>query len=426
MEYSEAIKYLYGQLPMYQRLGPAAYKNNLENTLALDALFHHPHEKFKSIHVAGTNGKGSVSHMLAAVLQQAGYKVGLYTSPHLKDYRERIKINGVMMGEAAVCRFLERFLKLNKDARIEPSFFELSVLMAFDYFAYQKVDIAVIEVGLGGRLDSTNIIRPEVAVITNISFDHTNLLGNTLSAIAYEKAGIIKKGIPVVIGETQVEVQSVFLNKAIDLGAPLVFADQDYLLTKSGNEKYLVTTQCSVIYRDIDIDLKGEYQLNNLLTVIAVIEELKRKGTTIKSTAVVGGLKNASSITGLMGRWQKIGDRPIVICDSGHNEAGIRWIVGQLGHAQYNRLHIVYGTVNDKDLSRILPLLPQKASYYFTRANIERALDENKLREQAVPFNLLGEAYHTVNEALIAAKNNAGPSDLIFVGGSTFVVAEVL
>lgn len=426
MEYLAAIKYLYEQLPMYQRSGLMAYKEDLKNTLALDHLFNHPHKNFKTVHVAGTNGKGSVSHMLASVLQQAGYKVGLYTSPHLKDYRERIRVNGSMITEEAVSRFLDRFIQLNKEANIEPSFFELSVLMAFDYFSSEKVDIAVIEVGLGGRLDSTNIITPEVAVITNISFDHTNLLGSTLPAIAAEKAGIIKHRVPIVIGETQSAVQSVFEQRANDLIAPIVFADQNYLLSKNSDNNFLVTTQRSVIYRNLTPDLKGEYQSKNLITAIAAIELLKLKKITISIKNVIDGLGHVKENTGLQGRWQQIGERPKIICDSGHNVAGINWVVSQLNQMEYKQLHIVFGTVNDKDLSGILPLLPKQAIYYFCRANIDRAMDQNKLRVMAVELNLNGETYTTVNEALIAAKNSADADDLIFVGGSTFVVAEVL
>ena len=426
MDYLEAIKYIYGQLPMYQRSGPAAYKNNLDNTLALDLLFDHPHKNFRTVHVAGTNGKGSVSHMMASVLQEAGYKVGLYTSPHLKDYRERIRINGEMISEQSVCGFLDRFLFLNKDLRIEPSFFELSVMMAFDYFSSEKVDLAVIEVGLGGRLDSTNIVRPEVAVITNISFDHMSMLGNSLPAIAAEKAGIIKSGIPVIIGELQTEVLGVFQTKASGIGAPIQFADQEYQAAKDVEGKYSVTRQKSELYSHIELDLKGDYQVKNLITVIAAIEQLKAKKIKIHDKDVMQGLSKVMLNTGLKARWQQIGDRPKVICDSGHNEAGIQLVVEQLRKMKYRQLHFVFGTVKDKDLSAILPLLPTDAIYYFTKADIDRAMNENNLRSFAVEFNLKGEAYPSVTEAFETAKKNAGEDDLIFIGGSTFVVAEVL
>lgn len=426
MNYSEALHYLYEQLPMYQRTGPAAYKNNLDNTLALDQLFGHPHREFKTIHVAGTNGKGSVSHMLASVLQSAGYKTGLYTSPHLKDFRERIRINGNMMSEAAVGNFLERFLKLNAKSQLEPSFFELTVLMAFDYFAREKVDVAVIEVGLGGRLDSTNIISPELSVITNISLDHTNLLGNTIEQIAAEKAGIIKKNTTVVVGEYQEGSEAVFKEKARAQDARLVFADQEYVLTGKHDLSFMVSNQCSIVYRKLQTDLKGSYQDKNLLTVIAALTELKHSNFRLPDEAVSEGLAAVTEKTGLQGRWQKIGTKPDIICDTGHNEAGIRYLVQQLSKHPHDQLHIVFGTVNDKDISKIIKLLPPGAHYYFTRANIERALDPDLLAQKARSLGLKGTVYPDVKQAFDAARKNAAESDLIFVGGSTFVVAEVL
>lgn len=426
MNYSQAIDFLYTQLPMFQRTGPAAYKNNLNNTHALDRMFNHPHHKFKSIHVAGTNGKGSVSHILASILQSSGYKVGLYTSPHLLDFRERIKINGQMIGKENVCRFVETFQEKNKTDKPEPSFFELTVMMAFDYFASQKVDIAVIEVGLGGRLDSTNIIKPEIAVITNISPDHTNLLGKTIPEIAAEKAGIIKPHIPVVIGETQAESQNVFVEKAKENDAPIRFADEDYLLSKTG-EKLQFSSKCSLIYRNLLCDLKGNYQQKNINTALASIQALlDSKSFNISEKAVNEGLQNVIKNTGLIGRWQQIGNNPKIICDTGHNQDGLKNIVAQLEHEQFEKLHVVFGTVNDKDLSLILPLLPEKAVYYFTKAAISRALDENTLKDEAKKFNLIGKAYTGVKEAFQEAKNAASENDMVFVGGSTFVVAEVL
>lgn len=424
MNYTETLDYLYRQLPMYQRTGAAALKNNLDNTQALDLMFDHPHRRFKSIHVAGTNGKGSVSHMLASVFHSAGYKVGLYTSPHLLDFRERIKINGQMIGEDDVCRFVEKFRQKNQQQNIEPSFFELTVLMAFDYFARQNVDVAIIEVGLGGRLDSTNIISPLLSVITNISLDHTNLLGNSIAEIAAEKAGIIKAETPVVIGETNVESESVFVEKARLLNAPLYFADKSMLLMHSG-ETLQISTECNVLYKDLMCDLKGIYQDKNMLTVLTSIERLK-KHFTLNEKAVRKGLANVVAQTGLAGRWQKLASKPSVFCDTGHNPDGIKCVVQQIAMEHYERLHVVFGTVNDKDLSHILPLLPKNAVYYFAKAGITRALDENSLKEEALKFGLYGNAYATVTEAFRAAKNAASENDMIFVGGSTFVVAEVL
>lgn len=426
MTYDQTLQYLFGQLPMYQRTGAAAYKNNLDNTLALDDLFGHPHRNFKTIHVAGTNGKGSVSHWLASILQSAGYKVGLYTSPHLRDYRERIRVNGKMIPREAVTSFVEQFTILNEDAIIQPSFFELSVTMAFDYFSVENVDVAIIEVGLGGRLDSTNIITPEVSVITNISLDHINLLGNSITLIAAEKAGIIKPGVPVVIGETQEEIIDIFVQKSSELHAPIIFADQSYSLVPTSNDEFQITTENKVLYKKISLGLKGFYQHKNVITTIAAIRQLILKGFEISDAAVYNGLKNVVRQTGLEGRWQQLGENPKIICDTGHNEAGIRWVVSQLSKEQYEHLHIVFGTVNDKDISSILRLLPTNATYYFAKADIERALDAKQLKTAAVSFHLNGEVYPSVSEAFDAAKTNAKPTDFIFVGGSTFVVAEVI
>lgn len=426
MDYTATLDFLFGQLPMFQRSGPVAYKANLDNTLALDQLFGHPHLKFHSLHVAGTNGKGSVSHWLASVLQSAGYKVGLYTSPHLVDYRERIRVNGEMISEEAVSSFVERFLKQNVELHIQPSFFELSVMMAFDYFAAQKVDVAVIEVGLGGRLDSTNIITPDLSVITNISLDHTNLLGTSIAAIAAEKAGIIKAGVPVVIGESHPESEPVFRAKATELGAPLEMADQLYLILPGNQFGLSLTNECVVLYRNLVPGLKGHYQQKNLVTVLAAIQALKRKGYEIPDAAVLEGIEQVVNKTGLRGRWEQISAQPRIICDTGHNEAGMAWVVQQLARENYCQLHFVLGTVSDKSPDAVLALLPKNARYYFTQAAIERALDANQLQAMAVLFGLRGKVHHTVREALAAARQNAGPDDLIFVGGSTFVVAEII
>jgi dihydrofolate synthase / folylpolyglutamate synthase len=426
MKYHEALKYLYDQLPMYQRVGPAAYKNSLDNTLALDAMFAFPHRRFKAIHVAGTNGKGSVSHTLAAVLQCAGYKVGLCTSPHLKDYRERIKVNGEMIKEEAVCDFLERFFTLNQTDGVEPSFFELSVIMAFDYFAKCDVDFAVIEVGLGGRLDSTNVITPLLSVITNISFDHTNLLGNTIEAIAAEKAGIIKRGVPVVIGEHQPLSVPVFEQKANEQGAALHFADNDYRLVKNGNTEMLVTDQNGTNILTLTPDLKGDYQQKNLLTAVASVELLRKQGVHISDTQLADGVANVIKLTGLLGRWQIIGQQPTIVCDTAHNEAGIAWVVKQLEKQPCRLLHIVFGVVNDKPAINVLKLLPKKARYYFTQAAINRAYNAELLLADAVKCGLNGNAYSSVADAVVEAKINAAFDDFIFIGGSTFVVAEAL
>lgn len=426
MTYEQTIAFLFEQLPMYQRTGAVAYKNNLDNTLELDDMFNHPHRQFKSIHVAGTNGKGSVSHSLASVLQCSGYKVGLYTSPHLRDYRERIRVNGEMISKEAVSQFVTRFFELNRNESLSPSFFEFSVMMAFDYFANQKVDVAVIEVGLGGRLDSTNIINPEISVITNIGFDHMNLLGDTLDKIAAEKAGIIKANVPVIIGEKQVVTESVFINKAKELSAPILFADQDYDLKSIENGIFEVKYKDSILYHRIEPGLKGWYQQKNLLTVIASIEELIKLEFDIPKRAVEDGILKVMENTGLEGRWQQLGINPKIVCDSGHNEEGLRWVVAQLKNEVFENLHVVFGTVNDKDVNKILALLPQDAIYYFAAAQIPRAKDAVELKEQAANFKLNGSAYSSVEEAVNAAKKNAGNNDMIFIGGSTFVVAEAI
>jgi dihydrofolate synthase / folylpolyglutamate synthase len=429
--YNEVIQYLYDHLPYYQRSGPAAYKDNLDNTIALDKLFDHPHHQFKSVHVAGTNGKGSVSHILTSILMEAGYKTGLYTSPHLKDFRERIRLNGEMIEKEFVVGFVNDFLRLNEKLNIEPSFFELTVMMAFDYFAKNKVDIAIIEVGLGGRLDSTNIIHPELSIITNISYDHTALLGDTLGKIALEKAGIIKSRVPLIVGETHPQTSMIFNGIAKELAAPLVYADQlfesDYsLYTADARQVFNIKKGGEVVYNNLRLDLLGKYQAKNIKTVLAAVEELRRQGWQIPDSALRSGLEKVVENTGLLGRWQVIGANPRIICDTGHNEGGFREIVAQIKQTPYKTLHFVIGMVNDKDISGVLSLLPRDAIYYFTRASIPRALDEKKLMQIATFFKLEGNTYPSVAEALAAARKNALPEDLIFVGGSTFIVAEAI
>ncbi len=429
--YDEVINYLYDHLPYYQRSGQAAYKDSLDNTLALDVMFGHPHHQFKSVHVAGTNGKGSVSHMLASILMESGYKTGLYTSPHLKDFRERIRINGKKIGKRFVVDFVNSFLKKNHATSLEPSFFELTVLMAFEYFAKNRVDIAIIEVGLGGRLDSTNIIKPELSVITNISMDHTAFLGDTLGKIALEKGGIIKRNVPVIIGETHPQTSIIFNGLAKDVATPVVFADQRFnagtgLLSLDQRQIFTVRKGGEIIYNHLGIDLLGSYQAKNICTVLAAVEELCSQGWQIPESAVRNGLGKVVANTGLLGRWQVIGANPRIICDTGHNEGGIREVVTQLSQTPYKTLHFVIGMVSDKDIAGVLNLLPRNAIYYFTKASIPRALDEQQLMKMAAFFSLKGKAYSTVANAFKAARENAVADDLIFIGGSTFVVAEVL
>lgn len=429
--YPEVLGYLFSQLPMFQRTGPAAYKDNLDNTFRLDVMFDHPHRSFRSIHVAGTNGKGSVSHIMASVLQEAGYKTGLYTSPHLKDFRERIRVNGEMISEEAVVQFTELFRTKNEKEKLEPSFFELTVSMAFDYFRAMQVDVAVIEVGLGGRLDSTNIITPEVSVITNISFDHMTLLGNTLQKIAAEKAGIIKKDVPVVIGESSPETSFVFEQIAGKVQTRLEFADREYqadysMLTIDGKQSLNIRRNDELVYPDLQLDLLGIYQRHNVPTVLKTIDILNKKGWNLTEDIVRRGLSNTIRNTGLMGRWQIIGHHPLTICDTGHNPAGIKLVVEQINQTAWKELHIVIGMVNDKDQNEVLSLLPANARYYFTKAAIPRAAEPEDLKFKAERFGLKGNCYPTVRQALSEALANAGENDLVFVGGSTFVVAEIL
>ena len=424
--YQQVLEYLYSQLPMFHRIGAAAYKANLDNTLSICELLNHPEEKFKSIHIAGTNGKGSTSHMLAAILQTAGYKTGLYTSPHLVDFRERIRINGEMIPEMAVSAFVEDHKELFE--KIQPSFFEWTVGLAFDYFAGAKVDIAVLETGLGGRLDSTNVVVPELSVITNIGLDHMNLLGDTLQKIAAEKAGIIKRNVPVIIGMEQLQVKEVFTQKAEEVQAPLVFADSHYKAAiVSSNDFLEVKVENSRGEQHYyKLDLRGRYQAKNLVTVLQVVDILKQRGWKIQQQDVQHALENVGLLTGLQGRWQIIGQKPLIICDVGHNEDGIRELLDCIRLTPHNKLHIVLGIVSDKMMDGMLDLLPASAHYYFCKADTPRSLDAGQLREKAAMFGLKGDAHLSVKEALDTAKRIANAEDLIIVTGSTFVVAEVI
>lgn len=406
MTYQETVQWMFAQLPMYQKQGKTAFKKDLSNTLALAKHLKHPEHKFKSIHVAGTNGKGSTSHMLASVLQEAGYNVGLYTSPHLKDFRERIKINGVQVSKQYVIGFIKRnksFLKAQ-----ELSFFEMTVGLAFDYFAKQKVDIAIIEVGLGGRLDSTNIITPEVSVITNIGLDHTQFLGNTLPKIAAEKGGIIKHNIPVVVGETQSETVSVFTTLAEKHNAEIVFADQEVTAAYAS-------------------DLTGNYQYKNIKTVVQTIKVLNRKGKyTVTKEQLKKGLLNVVKNTQLLGRWQILQEQPKVICDTAHNKEGLTYTMQQLQQEQYEELHIVFGVVNDKDLQSVFGILPKKATYYLCKPNIPRGMDVQQLKTEFQAEGFTAQVCNSVKEAHTLALASAKKEDVIYIGGSTFVVAEVV
>ena len=431
MDYTDTLDYLFSRLPMFQRIGPAAYKDNLDNTLLLGNYYNNPHRMFKTIHVAGTNGKGSVSHMLAAVLQSAGYKTGLYTSPHLSDFRERIRINGEMISTDDVMEWVEDFREKNEEWGIEPSFFELTVAMAFDYFARQQVDIAVVEVGLGGRLDSTNIITPEVSVITNIGMDHTALLGDTIEKISFEKAGIIKAGIPVVVGTTQQETMKVFNEAAALKLAPLFFADREYsvdyaLSDMEGNQLLSVRKDGQTLFPQLKLDLKGMYQQKNLPAVLKTVELLRQMDWEISDEHLLNGLANAKRMTGLQGRWQILGYNPLLVCDTVHNAEGMSEVVKQIMQTPFERLHFVIGIVSDKDAGKLLSLLPDSAEYYFTRADIPRAMDEKELARLAGQFNLHGTVYSSVEKAFNVARNRAGANDMVFVGGSNFVVAEIL
>ncbi|WP_072530021.1 bifunctional folylpolyglutamate synthase/dihydrofolate synthase [Bacteroides ilei] len=424
MNYQETLQYLYTSAPLFQQIGKDAYKEGLDTTYKLDEHFGHPHRNYRTIHVAGTNGKGSCSHTLAAILQSAGYKVGLYTSPHLVDFRERIRVNGVPVSEQFVMDFVEHHRSFFEP--LHPSFFELATAMAFHYFALQQVDVAVIEVGLGGRLDCTNIIRPDLCIITNISFDHVQFLGNTLGKIASEKAGIIKEGIPVIIGETTPETRPVFQQKADEVHAPITFAEDSPLLkgyTRTEDGLYCYDT---VHYPHLIGELGGLCQLKNTNTLLAAIEELLKTGYPITEDSIRNGFSHVCELTGLMGRWQKLDSNPTVICDTGHNIGGIQYIVEQLSMQKYEKLHIVIGMVNDKDISGVLQMLPKDAVYYFTQASVKRALPAEQIKSLAEKYGLYGDRYPDVKTAFETAHRQAGKKDFIFVGGSSFIVADLL
>lgn len=423
MTYDETVTYLFNCAPPFQQVGGAAYKEGLSTTIELDNHLGNPHRKFRTVHVAGTNGKGSTSHTLAAILQESGYKVGLYTSPHLIDFRERMRVNGIPASEEYVIDFVEKHKSFFEP--LQPSFFELTTAMAFNYFAEQQVDIAIIEVGLGGRLDCTNIITPELCIITNISLDHTQFLGSTLQEIASEKAGIIKSGIPVVIGETTPETKEVFANKAKECNAPITFAEEEALLTGAtpleSGYKYN-----SRIFGEFCGELGGDYQQKNTNTLLSAIRILCDKGFGITGDSLRKGFENVCSLTGFMGRWQKIQDKPRVVCDAGHNIGGIKYITEQLARVDCKQLRIVFGMVNDKDITSVLKMMPKNAIYYFTQASIKRAMPADELKEMAKRYGLNGNSHPTVKQALEAAITESSNDDFIFVGGSCFIVADLL
>ena len=429
MTYQQTIDYLYAQLPMYSRIGAAAYKEDLHNTIALCNAINNPQTKFKSIHIAGTNGKGSTSHMLAAILQQAGYKTGLYTSPHVKDFRERIKINGEMISHEFIVDFVERTKTVSE--QIKPSFFEMTVAMAFDYFEKEQVDIAIIETGLGGRLDSTNIITPILSIITNIGYDHMDILGDTLEKIAAEKAGIIKQNIPIVIGEYLPQTKNVFISKATEVNAPIYFAQDEYFVS---NIKYnTVLLSCDVtntahnITESFKLDLNGLYQTKNICTVLCAEGLLMQQGFNIKNKDEKEALKHVKKLTGLYGRWDVISSNPNIVLDVAHNEDGIKQLLHQLSvvHPTANTVHFIIGMVKDKDVTKILSILPKDANYYFCNAHIERAMPHRDLLEKAKVFDLKGESFDDVNMAIDAARHKANANDLIIVCGSIFLIADV-
>ncbi len=425
MTYEQATEYLYESAPLFQNIGAGAYKEGLSNTEVLDEHFQHPHTRYATIHVAGTNGKGSVSHTLAAILQSQGLRVGLYTSPHLTDFRERIRVNGKMIPQQRVVDFVEQERGFFEP--LHPSFFELATALAFKYFSEEQVDIAVIEVGLGGRLDCTNIIRPLVSIITNISFDHIQFLGNTLEKIASEKAGIIKHGIPAIVGETGCEsVAEVFRQKARAVGTTLTFADQenevtDFLLTPGQGYTYRTAT-----FGTLQGELGGFCQEKNTATILEAVKELRHQGMTISDQAVAEGLAHVCSLTGLRGRWQKLKEHPLTVCDTGHNVGGMQYITRQLAATPHHDLHIIIGMVSDKDIDTVLSLLPREATYYFTQASVKRAMPCGEFARKAAEHGLQGACYPTVAEAYRAAQEAAQPDDLVYVGGSTFIVADLL
>lgn len=428
MNYTDTLEWMYKQLPMYQRIGSAAYKADLNNTIALLNLLGNPQHNFKSVHVAGTNGKGSTSHMLASIFQEAGYKTGLYTSPHLRDFRERIRINGEMIPQDKVVEFIEKHQ--NEFEKMGLSFFEMTVGMAFDYFSNEQVDIAIVEVGMGGRLDSTNLITPEISVITNIGLDHVQFLGDTLEKIAGEKAGIIKNNIPVVIGETQSETHQVFEDKAAECHSPIYFADQIFDCDKihiesMDKQEYDIWKNNDLYLEACDMPLMGNYQKKNLATVMCAADLLRDK-FQLNEEHLRDGIANVIRNTHLMGRWQILSHDPLAIADTGHNVDGIREVINQLAEMSYNKLHFVIGMVNDKDIDHVLQLLPHNCEYYFCKADIPRGLDANILAGKAFELGLRGKVYDSVRDAFQSAINNASVDDVVFVGGSNFIVAEVV
>lgn len=424
MNYKETLEYLYNSMPMFQQVGSQAYKEGLENTLALDQHFGHPHQQYKTLHIGGTNGKGTCSHTLAAILQNAGYKVGLYTSPHLVDFSERIRVNGESIGQQYIIDFVEKHRSFFEP--LHPSFFELTTALAFLYFAEKQVDVAVIEVGLGGILDCTNIIRPDLCIITNIHYDHTALLGNTLAEIAAQKAGIIKPHTPIVIGESTEDTKPIFIAKAQKVQAPILFAEEEHnLLVANRNDKggWIYQTK---EYTDLEGELGGFYQYKNTNTLLTAIQQLKKMSYTITEKDIREGFAKVSELTGLMGRWQKLGTSPTLVCDTAHNIGGMSYIVEQLKQPPYHQLHMIIGMVDDKDISGMLSLLPKNARYYFTKASVKRALPEELLREKAQEAGLEGEVYPDVPTAVKAAQEKSLPEDFIFIGGSSFIVADLL
>ncbi len=427
MNYFETLEYLYTQLPMFHRVGAIAYKKDLTNTIKLCNLIGNPHLKFKSIHIAGTNGKGSTSHMLAAIMQTAGYKTGLYTSPHLKDFRERIRIDGIMCSKDFVIEFVEK-IKPQLEL-IKPSFFELTVAMGFDFFAKQKVDIAIIETGLGGRLDSTNIINPILSIITNIGFDHMDILGNTIQEIAFEKAGIIKKNTPIVIGEYTSETKSIFIKKAINENSKIFFAQDNYYTSHHKSIANFLEISIKrneeTNYSNYKLDNTGIYQIKNFTTVLEACYQLNKMNWKIDNEVIYNSISQVKKLTGLMGRWQCIQENPKIILDVAHNVDGIKQILLQLHYISYTKLHIIIGMVKDKDVRAVLSLLPKNANYYFTKSQIERALPQNELQQIASKFNLIGETFLNVTDALESAKLNSQSTDLILVCGSVYLVGEV-
>ena len=423
MNYQEAIDFLYSQLPMYQRVGKSALKKDLTNTVKLCELLGNPESKFKSIHIAGTNGKGTTAHILASILQESGYKTGLYTSPHLKSFTERIKIDGVEIDESFVISFVKKIQ--NEIAQIQPSFFEITVVMAFAYFAQEKMDIAIIETGLGGRLDSTNVISPELSIITNIALDHQDMLGETIEEIALEKAGIVKINTPLVLGNMPENARTTILEYALSKGIVGNERFKKYSIVGDNQSGYDVSAEDELEYAKLMVGIKGSYVVKNLPHILESVEELKLLNYQLPADNIRKGFEKVLINTGLKGRWQMLNKSPLVICDIAHNEDGIKQVLTQLEEIRYERLHFVFGTVTDKIVDKIMNLLPKNAQYYFCAANVPRALAVEELYSKSIRFGLKGDSYTSVNEAISSAKNNARKDDLVFVGGSTFVVAEI-